>query len=372
MKFSQFDIIRSKPQLKMTGIINDLKSLFKNRKTGIIIVPGIVAILFVCLFLIINQKNTAGSMEEFRKIVEATKGEIPINIVDSFYDKIGPDALIKVIEEDNYCHEKGHNVGRVIYRKNKDLSLSLEKCSYRCTTGCFHGVLMEYFKKGESDEPHIRLEDVKNEISEVCDSKEVTGNKIQKGVCIHGVGHALAFLAKNDIGLALKYCESFKDEGPVYYCATGVFMEWDIVNGRRYKNSSNLFPCDKFDFPSACFRYKLARTFGEDELLSARNFCAGITDPELRSACFHGLGFRFFRLLKTNPLKYVCDVADSGDEKMCIEGAIGVLSAFDEKRAFGLCEELSGENKEACFTAARQSNFGMDKDFSDYFIYLNH
>lgn len=335
----------------------------------------ILGILFITIFagtlIFISDKKKGEDIKNFKTIVSNSRGEIPLEIVNSYYDKIGPDLMLDAVESETYCHEKGHNIGKVIYRKNEDLGLSLTKCSYRCTTGCFHGVLMEYFKQESSSDAHIKLEDIKDKVEKICDSKEIAVNKIQKGVCIHGVGHSLEFLADNDIERALKYCELFKDEGSIYYCATGVFMEWDIVNGRRYKNADSLFPCDKFNFPSACFRYKIARTFKEDEYPQAREFCLKISNDNLRAGCFHGLGFRFFRLLNNgHSLKYICNSDYPQDNKMCIEGGIGVLSVFNKQRSIDLCNELSGSEKEYCLKSSEQSNFGMQKDFSDYFIYL--
>jgi hypothetical protein len=346
--------------------LSSLKAKPKIRTAAVLVLLFALVLIAVFCLIWLRSKET----DKFRSEVVKTRGELSLEMVGFYYDKIGADQLLDVIEEDKYCHEKGHSVGRVVYKKTQNLSLSLEKCSHRCSTGCFHGVLMELFNRSDQD-PHVNLESVKDQINTICKTEDVVKNNIQYGVCVHGIGHTLMFLAENDLGLALEYCGSFSQPGEEYYCATGVFMEWDRVNGKRDKGASGLFPCDKYDFPSACFRYKISKAFKAADVNMAKEFCSSIKEGALRSGCFHGIGFSFFRLLNDHPLKYLCDMTDTKDAKMCVEGAIGIFSVFDKQRSIERCKDLVAEEQSYCLKAGEQSNFGMEKDFSDYLIRTN-
>ncbi len=312
-------------------------------------------------------------IQEFRSVSKRYKDRIPLTLLYNYYTKLGSTAMLDVIEEDKYCHDKGHNVGRVIYNRTQDLSQSIKTCSSRCTTGCFHGVLMELFQQvsDKNQDEYIRIEQVSGQIKNICENAEAK-NRVGKGVCIHGVGHALAFLASYDIQKALTYCNQFEDKGAVYYCATGVFMERNTIKGQEdMLNADKYYPCSSSDFPAACYRYKFSKLFSKNDPESARNYCMGLANPEQRHGCFHGLGFSYFKLFEKQPkrLDEICGKGDPKDKEMCIEGAVGVISVFNKEAALKICDsQITQTEKITCTKAFRVSNFGMGRDFSNYYI----
>ncbi len=293
---------------------------------------------------------------------------IPLEILSDYYDKIGPDTELSVIETDRFCHDKGHNVGRAIYQKTQNLSEAIRICSTRCTTGCFHGVLMGFFSKNtsKSTDEHVQLSDVKNQVKTICDTQAQNVN-ITKGVCIHGVGHALEFLANYDIQKALDFCKLYGNIGEQYYCTTGVYMERNIMYGKADSQNNSSYPCDSAPYPAACFRYKLDTLFTSAQVNEAKIFCSKIPNLLQERGCFHGLGFRFFNQVSSGKLTLndLCNTSDAQATQMCVDGAIGVLKEFSQNSAAQVCNQQTTLSAE-CFHAIQVGNFGLNRDFSLY------
>src|SRR3989344_3287984 len=185
------------------------------------------------------------------------------------------------------CHSQAHELGKVIFAESGELTEAIETCRERCTGGCFHGVLMEAFSSLASStdaEGHLELGDVKTAMRELCQSELVTAIH-REGKCTHGAGHALAFVSGYNLSEALASCELFGDRRLEYYCAGGVFMEYDIAYGAAEARGRPLhYPCDTHtEFPSACYAYK------------AKHLMAALQTPEAYAAECMGLE-RFSRL----------------------------------------------------------------------------
>lgn len=312
------------------------------------------------------QKNTSRDFQDFEKINEANPKEVPLNIISDYYQKLGPDIMLDAIEEDKYCHNKGHNIGRVIFDKTKDLNQSLQICSSRCTTGCFHGVLMELFGQ---DSEHLTLNSIQKKITTICDLNLIQ-SKVEKGSCIHGMGHALMNLSDYDLNKALSYCSLYQEPGLIYYCVDGAYMERDSKMADEDIKVGMGYPCDQYSFAPACYKYKISRKFGSnyDQAIS---YCLTLKDLSLQHGCFHGLGYSYFEQIdqNNNLLEYICSKGDSVGKKMCIEGAIGVLTVLDTPKSIKLCESFKNEtDKKTCLKEASIGNLGLDRDFTNYYI----
>ena len=194
------------------------------------------------------------------------------------------------------------------------------------------------------------------------------------GNCYHAVGHALAALAGYNIPESIELCGIFKKYGigAVYYCATGVYMERDISMGIQDSKtpSDPLYPCNKFEFAAACFRYKVRRLYKlPEQYEQATQTCLSLTGIE-RHGCFHGLGFGGFSMVYKNPpsLNTLCGAGDEEDKRMCIEGAFGFINLYNTNISSAACEAYTVGKKEICIEALDIRNFGMERDFKRYSI----
>ncbi len=294
--------------------------------------------------------------------------EVPMPIVETYYDTLGPDVLLSVLEEEGYCHERSHSIGKALFAHTRDIEYSLQIARGRCTTGAFHGVLMGAFAELTGSDEHIEAEEVATFARTLCESPSVIA-RLSIGSCAHGVGHALLSLTDGDISSALKHCSGFNDRGRAYYCASGVYMQRDSDVGERDAQLSQASPCDEPGAePVACYRYKIPRIFPQNHD-AARAYCDSLSPGIQRNGCFHGLGFSIFYAIRTSPtlLTLMCSGAGASEERLCIEGAIHALTPeAPRSEILVICAELSGSAKDACTKAATTDSFSLENDFSLY------
>ena len=327
-------------------------------------------------------ENLTNDIINFRIIVKNYKGYPAIDILQEYYDKIGPSSMLNVLEENRFCHSEAHHLGRLIYNKTNNLVGSISICKTRCTAGCFHGVLMELFKQIFPNKIYESEKDLydffKNESNnltsyffDLCNQTEIAKH-IVRGNCYHAIGHALLFLTDYNITNGLKFCKLLNDKAAIYYCATGAFMEYDIVYKDNVpENESFLFPCDTTNqFPAACFRYKIRRLFNQStDPKKIAEICMMLPKSQ-RLGCFHGLGVAYYQYIFKNPQEIVsvCGNGDFEDKKMCIDGAIELISVFNKSISTLTCNYLESSLRVECSRANIYRTFNMEKPLELYFF----
>ena len=153
--------------------------------------------------------------------------------------------------------------------------------------------------------------------------------------------------------------------GAVYYCATGAYMERELLYWEEDANISSNYPCDEVrDHPAACYRYKLRSAFAQNESEKAAAVCLGLNGAA-RRGCFHGLGFAYHALVFKNPefANPLCRHGDQKDQQMCIEGVVGVLIVYNWRIARKACDSLPKELRVFCSNFSKIENFGMKREF---------
>jgi len=202
---------------------------------------------------------------------------------------------------------------------------------------------------------------------------ETMSDLYKLGDCVHGIGHAMMYLNDYDIPSALEYCELLEKDSLKYYCATGAYMEY-IANydEEESKTKSLLYPCDKSDYPAACFRYKMfyvmLRQYQRDGSLNEIVDACEQLEGKYRLGCFHGIGNALmeFIILDQLPFAKVCGFGTHDDQYMCIEGAIERMAKYHPNLALKQCEELSGWHKDLCIEGANRQMYSLDKSFELY------
>lgn len=295
----------------------------------------------------------------------------PIEISQKYYDILGPEAMLDLLEEDPYCHMKAHNLGRLIYVKNdRDLMKALDIAGSRCIDGAFHGVLMQVLDDIGVDPEHVEGSEFANVAVSLCGEGAVS-QRVPRGSCIHGIGHVLMQLVRNDTAEALRLCDIFPGKAERYYCATGVFMHREKAMGAEDALVSDHYPCDVSDYPAACYRFKLRDVYKRREWRAAASVCAAMPEGVERAGCFHGLGFGFYQLIHEFPerLPSLCDSAFALDERLCLDGTIGALEQnVSAARAAEVCAVQPEPYAGWCGVALAVGNSGMDRDMSVYYV----
>ena len=215
--------------------------------------------------------TTIDYIRQFRDIAHANKKFIPIQQIEKYYDLIGFNAIYDVLEE-SFCHDKGHNVGRIVYsRLGKSLTKSLHACGTRCTGACFHGSLMQYFddlKESLTDYNNSTTAEtlMQSYFNNLCDGEnefqrdfvKLYGPRNESSECFHSLGHVAMSLTDYDHIKAVQICKQLGPKMEAYFCTTGAYHEFFLKYYGQRVGDSLIYPCDKTnDFPAACYRTSL-------------------------------------------------------------------------------------------------------------------
>jgi hypothetical protein len=316
-----------------------------------------------------KEKRTA-FMAKLRK-----SGKNKRSLYEDYIPVIGANGILDGLQTVwPHCHTEAHDLGKVIFSQLRNIGDSLQVCADRCYSGCMHGVLMEAFGKFERrDSQRLNLTALKPVMKDLCAKNQVMTTSYSPGDCAHGVGHALMFLASYDVLQTIQACDELGTPAMEYYCATGAYMEY--VTERDPEDAvakSVLYPCDTYDYPAACARYKMVHVV-------RRYYNAGKTTDTLkqlcetlkgryRLGCYHGLGNGHMALIAAGKIsiRRVCLGLAKDEEFVCIEGAMERMAKYKEPRALEVCQELDGENRSTCLNAVAQKMYNMRKDLSLY------
>ena len=321
--------------------------------------------------LFVEQASVEKQRDEFvQKLKTTAKNKRPL--YEEYIDVIGANGILDGIDKVwPLCHDEAHDLGKVIFAKVKDIGIGLQICADRCYSGCMHGVLMEAFANVQKD-GHIDLETVKPKMDEVCKNERMAAS-YSPGDCAHGVGHALMYLAADNISEAIDACKTFDKYPMKYYCATGAYMQYTLDKEKEDAETKEaMYPCDSFDFPAACARYKLVyvmfrntrKQLPPSTLIKECEKLSG----KFRLGCFHGLGNAYMVYIRDGSVKItdVCLTGTEDEQFVCIEGVIERMAKYFPDKAKVVCDDLEGKNKETCLNAFKQGMYNMDKDFSLY------
>ena len=294
------------------------------------------------------------------------------NVIERNYDRLGPSKMLAVLEtEYPLCHSEAHDLGRVVFTRTKDFAVSIQACGDGCTSGCFHGVLMEAFGHAEENNAphkHVWEDEIAEKMNDVCSDPAILALH-SKGKCVHGIGHAVTFLTNYDMQKSLDLCARFDNKPLEFYCAGGVFMEYSLEAKVQTEQSLH-YPCDQFDpLPGNCYQFimpKLLQRLGN--LTAVEKECLGL-DSFKRADCFKGLGVLNNLSVADNPqlIASLCDGGSLADQQACVEGATVKLSEGDQEKALAVCDQLNGELKSYCQEMVNLGAYSLDRSFGLYF-----
>lgn len=338
----------------------------------------ILALVLVAFFFVKARENRLE--EDFRVAFENTAISTRRVVFEESFKKLGAEKIMKILEEEYpLCHDQAHDLGKMIFAETKDLAESIQICRDGCTGGCFHGVLMEALGGIGSQvsnvtsvsDGHVWLSEIKMKAAELCDDDRVLAFH-RKGKCVHGVGHAFSYLSRYKIPEALQACKVFQDKRLEFYCAGGVFMEYEGVYGSRDLALEPLhFPCDRYaaDFPAACYPHKVPHILKK---LGARENLIGEClklNRSYKTACFNGLGYQYNLEVQENPerIKSICRDGSLENQKACLYGAIIKIAEISPERGTEVCGFLEDEKRDFCEETFKHGPYSLDRDFSLFF-----
>lgn len=301
-----------------------------------------------------------------RRFVEEyeAKGANERQVFEKYLDTLGPAAILDYLEEAYpLCHGEAHEFGVALFAKTQDLAGALQVCGHRCTSGCMHGAIREAFHDQT-------LEQVTGNLDGFCRTEAMS--HYPPGNCAHALGHAIMVASGRDLRKSLDGCSVYATEAMQYYCATGVFMEYNMdPPAIDISTFTPHYPCDApVRYPPACYRYEGRRLLRVAEGHADRfaQDCATLSGGQ-RLGCFLALGSAHIAAIAKEPalLAEVCQFGDDDDQSMCVDGAIEKLADFDPSKAERACARLPEARIASCKEAARGGLYRLDRrDWSLY------
>lgn len=310
-------------------------------------------------------------------------------LYEAYLDSIGANGIVSVLRSAApSCHDEGHELGRAIYARLRDVNRAFRACDDACNSGCMHGVVTEFFAAAgartdgagahahhapaSATPPRIGAEDLRRAMSTVCNAP-ARGDMYLLGDCAHGVGHAAMFLTRLQVDSAVALCDLLGTHALRFYCATGAYMEYRLQRADAdYATRGPFHPCDRAAYPAACFRYRLVSTFALHyragrRLSEIANGCLAMA-RRFRLGCFHGIGNAHMGVVAQGRVSIasVCRFGRAEDRQVCIEGVMERLGKFHPRVVSARCAPLAPAERAICTQSAARKMYDLERSFALY------
>ena len=262
------------------------------------------------------------------------------------------------------CHPIVHAIGRETYRVKGTIHDSFSACDQTCHSGCYHGSV-ERFLRGENIyaeiQRHPSAAELKQKAAIACDPKIAVRLRFQ---CLHGLGHALLFFSRYQLGKSLEACDVLPEAWSRSSCYGGVFME-NVFNAtpetRDLSPTDYHYPCSKLDgkYRSECYVMQTSR-MTEMGLSTERIFQECEKAGEFRDQCTVSVGrdlSNFVRTGQSRATAQKCELVAGESRLACMRGVVYALidNTWDGRYALPFCSTFGQESDQnACFRLSAQ------------------
>lgn len=275
------------------------------------------------------------------------------------------------------AHNLAHAIGRFSFSHYRNAQEAFARCRETFQSGCYHGVLEEYFLS----QPRVG----RRQVAGLCDVDiQATASGFVRFQCVHGLGHALTMHFNHNIMKALEFCDFLPSQWDQVSCYGGVFMENIIFyqqsqqgghqHGGRQKTflkaSDPLYPCNavKHRYREQCYLMQTSAMlmFNGYDFAKAAQTC--LTAPtEFIPACFQSLGrdVSGFTLRDSDRSLELCQLSPVAYRSYCFVGAVKNFIDINWKmdQAFAFCQRVPPDSKTDCYTAIGEqvANLALDR-----------
>ncbi len=261
------------------------------------------------------------------------------------------------------CHNTMHVLGRSAYQEYGSLPKAFARADYFCWSGYYHGVV-EGALRG------VREKDItRDTLFNLCStSVAMPTQSFDQFNCMHGIGHALMYITKNELPHSLIRCNDLPDEWSTQHCATGVFMENSLADGKAHRSAylptTDLhYPCTITEkkFGEACYIVQSSLILKKlnGDFAKAFDFCLTITELGYRTQCARGLGKEAAQTAFYDSAVAAAICAEAPPELIsnCFFGAIGDISGQLRDNTVGetFCAQVSTALRPSCLAIIAES-----------------
>ena len=273
------------------------------------------------------------------------------------------------------CHPVVHAIGRETFRLKGNIHDSFSACNQTCHSGCYHGSVERFLRGDEvysQTDKHPSQAELKQKAAVACDPNTPMRLRFQ---CLHGLGHALMFFSRYDLGQSLGACDALPDDWSRNSCYGGVFMENVSNSTNEKKNFSPTeyhVPCNRMDskYRRECYMMQTSR-MSEMGLSTQRLFDECDKAGEYREACTQSVGRDLSNRARVGQPGFAaqeCEMAREEIRRACVRGIVYALvdNTWDGHYAMPFCDHLSEEiDQDNCFKESAgylRTVFGKSND----------
>ena len=268
------------------------------------------------------------------------------------------------------CHPLMHVIGRQAVGNYKTISEAFANGDSFCWSGYYHGIM-------EGMIANIGLENLSKELNTIC--ADIPGKdtyNFNYYNCVHGLGHGIMAILKDELFDSLKMCDSLTGFWEQESCYGGVYMQniidstnvADHKNGVKYlKPAEPLYPCTAVDtkYKGQCYLGQTSYALQVTGFNYKKVFVlCGTVEQPYRDICNQSMGRDVANQAhhEKQKTKEMCEMAtDPNDITNCVIGAVKEIISYyhSDKEALEYCKILGGNDKDICTTTAKSyySNF---------------
>jgi hypothetical protein len=253
------------------------------------------------------------------------------------------------------CHQLTHAVGNTVAEMYPDITDAFGLGDSFCWSGYYHGVV-------EIAAAKLGKEGFVAKANELC--ANIPGKNeysFDYYNCVHGVGHALMAMTRNELFESLELCNSLSGSWEQRSCWGGVYMENVMADQREHKTKylktdDLMYPCTAVDgkYKEECYKmqtsYALTQT-GYD-FSKIFSLCNGVEEP-FRNTCAESAGRDASGSTVSDVTRTtaICALAeDDTQQKHCIYGAVRDFISYhhSDTEAAKLCRAVPSRFFDAC------------------------
>lgn len=260
------------------------------------------------------------------------------------------------------CHPLMHVIGRAASERFGNPGDAFAEGDSFCWSGYYHGVM-------EGIIGRIGLKNLASQMNRICvNIRDRTTYGFDYYNCVHGLGHGLMAITQDELFQSLDWCGKLAGSWEQASCASGIFMENIIIDGKNHKTKylradEPLYPCmaveEKYKYPCYLMQSSYVLKVVGADFVKIFEWCEK-ADPDYRKICYQSIG----RDASGNSIADIertrnsCLLGKPGDEQEnCAIGAVKDFISYyhSDKKAKELCNSFAAENlRSVCLETAEQ------------------
>ena len=127
--------------------------------------------------------KTIHERELFMNYMKNLKADELFESYKEWIDVIGANGIVSILKDQfPQCHNRGHELGRLIYLRSHSISGSLATCDGACNSGCMHGVFKAAFSTISDKTEDVTIQSIAARAEEICEEE----TQYRLGDCLHG------------------------------------------------------------------------------------------------------------------------------------------------------------------------------------------